>query len=92
MQAEILATEDDAAPPLGGMLARTRRIARLLEVQGWPVEAMHVRTFLARVALALDRPEVARRELADVVGDRRRGSALLRVEAWHADRAAAAGG
>ncbi len=84
MQAEILATEDEAAPPARGMLARTRRIARLLEVQGWPVEALHVRTFLARVALALDRPEVARRELADVVGDRRRGSALLRVEAWHA--------
>jgi tetratricopeptide (TPR) repeat protein len=84
MQAEIVATQDDAEPPFTDMLARTRRIARLLEVQGWPVEALHVRTFLARVALALDRPEVARRELADVVGDRRRGSAQLRVEAWHA--------
>ena len=58
MQAEIRATEDVAVLPSGGMLARTRRIARLLEVQGWPVEAMHVRTFLARVALALGRPEV----------------------------------
>ena len=84
MQAEILATEDSALPPPAGMLARTRRTARLLEVQGWPVEAMHVRTFLARVALALRRPEVARRELSDVAGARRRGSARLRVEAWHA--------
>jgi len=84
MQAEIAATEEDVDPPLTDMLARTRRIARLLEVQGWRVEAMHVRTFLARVALALGRPEVARRELADVVGDRTRGSAQLRVEAWHA--------
>lgn len=84
MQAEILAIEDSAQPPPAGMLARTRRIARLLEVQGWPVEAMHVRTFLARVALALRRPDVARRELADVTGARRRGSAQLRVEAWHA--------
>ena len=73
MQAEIRATEDVAVLPSGGMLTRTRRIARLLEVQGWPVEAMHVRTFLARVALALGRPEVARRELVDVEGARAHG-------------------
>ncbi len=84
MQAEIRATEDVAVLPSGGMLTRTRRIARLLEVQGWPVEAMHVRTFLARVALALGRPEVARRELVDVESARAHGSAQLRVEAWHA--------
>ena len=84
MQAEIRATEDVALLPSSGMLSRTRRIARLLEVQGWPVEAMHARTFLARVALALGRPEVARRELVDVESARARGSAQLRVEAWHA--------
>ncbi len=84
MQAEVLATEDLARPPSAGMLTRTKRITRLLEAQGWPVEAMHVRTFHARVALALGRPEVARAELTGVGRARSRGPAELRAQAWHA--------
>ncbi len=43
-----------------------------------------MRTFHARVALALGRPEAARLELADVGPARSRGPAELRARAWHA--------
>ncbi|HEY5155285.1 MAG TPA: CHAT domain-containing protein, partial [Acidimicrobiales bacterium] len=84
MQAEMLTVEDLPRLPAAGMLTRTKRISRLLESQGWPVEAMHVRTFHARVALALGRPEVARAELVDVGRARSRGPAERRAQAWHA--------
>jgi tetratricopeptide (TPR) repeat protein len=84
MQAEILTLQDSAAAPPEATLERATHISRLLDEQGWPVEALHVRTFLARVALALGRPEVARRELADVGRARAGASAQLRVETWHA--------
>lgn len=83
VQAQILAIEESQIPP-AGLLARSRRIAAELAAQGWPVEAVHVRTFVGRVALALGRPAVARTELALAVAARSRGTADLRAQAWHA--------
>ena len=72
----------EAPPP--DLLRRSRRIAAELEAQGWPVEALHVRTFVGPMALALGRPAVARTELAQAVAARPRGTADLRAQAWHA--------
>ncbi|MGH9224775.1 MAG: tetratricopeptide repeat protein, partial [Acidimicrobiales bacterium] len=83
LQAEVLALQDEQAPP-PDLLRRARRIGPDLEAQGWPVEALHVRTFVGRMALALDRPAIARSELAHAQDARRRGSAGLRADAWHA--------
>ena len=83
IQAEVLATQDDDRPPLD-LLGRSRELAGELERQGWPIEAVHVRTFVGRLALALGRPAVARRELADAAAARRRGPAEQRAQAWHA--------
>ena len=83
LQAEVLSVQDEQAPPRD-LLRRARRIGPDLEAQGWPVEALHVRTFAGRMALALQRPAIARSELAQAEGARRRGTAALRADAWHA--------
>lgn len=83
VRAEVAACEDQQVPP-PDLLRRSRRIAADLEARGWPVEALHVRTFVGRLALALDRPAVARAELAKAAGARTRGTAGLRARAWHA--------
>ncbi len=83
IQAEVLASQDDDRPP-GDLLGRSQDLALELERQGWPIEAVHVRTFVGRLALALGRPAVARRELTDAAAARRRGPAEQRAQAWHA--------
>jgi tetratricopeptide (TPR) repeat protein len=82
MQAEILAAQDAAPPP--ELLGRSRQLATELDRHGWRIEAVHVRTFVGRLALGLGRPAVARSELADAAAARRRGPAELRAQAWHA--------
>jgi CHAT domain-containing protein/tetratricopeptide (TPR) repeat protein len=83
VQAEVLAAQDQVLPPLG-LLDRCRDVALQLERQGWSVEAVHVRTFMGRVALALHQPALARAELGQAVMARRWGTADLRARAWHA--------
>jgi len=83
IQAEVLAIQDHGLPP-PGLLRRGRRIAAELEAQGWAVEALHVRTFVGRMALALGRPALARAELAQAAAARTHGTADLRAQAWHA--------
>jgi CHAT domain-containing protein/tetratricopeptide (TPR) repeat protein len=83
IQAQVLDSQDWVAPP-PGLLRRCRQIATELDVQGWPVEAAHVRTFAGRLALALGRPTVARRELEQAAAARTRGTADQRAQAWHA--------
>ncbi|MDQ6614191.1 MAG: CHAT domain-containing protein [Actinomycetota bacterium] len=83
IQAEILQYEDQGAPP-PGLLRRCQRIAAELDAQGWPVESVHVRTVVGRMALALGRPALARAELSHAVAARTRGTADLRAQAWHA--------
>ncbi len=83
IQAEMLAVEEQLLPP-PGLLSRCRQVAIELERQGWPVEAVHVRTFVARLALAVDQPALARSELGPALAACRRGTADLRARAWHA--------
>jgi CHAT domain-containing protein len=83
VQAEVLESEDQAMPP-PGLLRRCQRIAAELDAQGWPVESVHARTYAGRLALVLGRPAVARAELSQAVAARRRGTADLRAQAWHA--------
>ena len=83
VQAEVLESEDQATPP-PGLLRRCQMIAAELDAQGWPVESVHVRTFAGRLALVLGRPAVAHAELSQAVAARRRGTADLRAQAWHA--------
>ena len=83
IQARVVAIQDLGLPS-PDLLRRSRRIVSELESQGWPVEALHVRTFVGRMALALGRPAVARSALAQAARARSRGSADLRARAWHA--------
>jgi hypothetical protein len=83
MQATIRAHEDEATPPRA-LLGRSLAAARRLEAQGWRIEALHARTFVGRVALALGRREVATAELARATEARGRGPVGLRAQAWHA--------
>lgn len=81
--AEISLHSEQVRPP-AALLPRTRRIVRVLENGGWPVEALHARTLVGRVALALDRSDIVRRELGPAVVARRRGTVDERTEGWHA--------
>jgi CHAT domain-containing protein len=60
-----------------------RRAARTLAVTGWREEALRVRLAVARAAIELGSPRVARRELAMCSALRRRGAVADRIEAWH---------
>jgi tetratricopeptide (TPR) repeat protein len=81
VQAEVLALQDRGLPS-PDLLRRSQHIATELESQGWLVEALHVRTFVGRIALALGRPAVARAELTQAAAARSRGTADLRARAW----------
>jgi tetratricopeptide (TPR) repeat protein len=83
IQAGVAATQEQSEPP-ADLVDRTLTISELLEAQGWRTEALHVRTFAARAALALNRTAEARRALGDAADARHRGPADLRARAWHA--------
>lgn len=83
LQADVVAIEELEVPP-PKLLTRARRTAVELERRGWETEALHVRTFVGRVALALGRVDVARGELRLATKARRTAPAELRVQAWHA--------
>jgi tetratricopeptide (TPR) repeat protein len=83
VQAAIRAHED-AVTPSPRLLTRSLAAARRLEDQGWRIEALHARTFVGRVALAIGRPAVAADELARAADARDRGPVGLRAQAWHA--------
>lgn len=84
VQAAVRAREDDVDPPPAALLGRSLAAARRLEAQGWVIEALHARTFVGRVALALGRPRLAARELGRAAEARGRGPAGQRAQAWHA--------
>jgi len=83
MQATIRTYEDSVTPPRR-LLTRSLAAARRLEDQAWPVEALHARTFVGRVALALGERGVATAELARAAEARGRGPVGQRAQAWHA--------
>jgi Tfp pilus assembly protein PilF len=82
-QAVIRAAQDEATTD-PALLGRAVAAARRLDEEGWRVEALHARTFVGRVALALGRPELAESELARAAAARGRGPVGERVQAWHA--------
>jgi tetratricopeptide (TPR) repeat protein len=61
-----------------------RRAAAALSRAGWVTEAVDAQLIVARIAIEVGQPELARRELAEVDGAHRDGSAQLRARAWHA--------
>jgi CHAT domain len=65
-------------------MTRCQEVAEELERRGWSVEGAHVRTFVGRLALALDQPDVARAELTGAAASRRTGTADARAQAWYA--------
>ncbi len=81
LQADVrsLAGRAGGRPP-AGLLARARAVAGALAASGWPVEALQARIFVAQIALALGRREVARRELAGAE-EAKQGPVRLRVQA-----------
>ncbi len=83
IQAGVAATQEQSEPPTE-LFDRTVTISEVLASQGWRTEALHVRTFAARAALALGRTADARRALGDAAEARHRGTADLRARAWHA--------
>lgn len=83
IQAEAVAAEEEIRPP-PGLLARCQNVGAELDRRGWRVEAVHVGTFVGRMALAMGQPTLARAELERAAGARARGTADLRARAWHA--------
>jgi tetratricopeptide (TPR) repeat protein len=83
IQAGVAATQEQREPP-EDLFERTVAIGEVLDAQGWRTEALHVRTFAARAALACGQTDDARRVLAGATEARRRGPADLRARAWHA--------
>lgn len=74
--------DGDRSPAL---LAEAQRTAGALGAAGFTVPALDARILAAQVALHLDRPSVARKELALASMARRRGPVALRSRAWYAE-------
>jgi CHAT domain len=70
------------APPSTALLERAQVSADRLAASGWRREALEVRTFAGRTALALGQVELARALLGPLAGDVDEGSAALRAAAW----------
>ena len=62
-----------------------RRAARILDDAGWQAEARRAQLMVARTAIELGSPAVARRELAGCSVLLRRGPLADRIEAWHVE-------
>lgn len=71
--------------PTRATLAAALKASQSLKAAGWVVPALDARVQAARVAMALNRPDVARRELTEASGARRIGPVELRISAWHAE-------
>lgn len=70
------------SPPSESLLRRAVASAEHLTSSGWRREALEVRTFAGRTALALGLVDEARAQLAPLAGEVGDGSAALRATAW----------
>ncbi|MEZ5408502.1 MAG: CHAT domain-containing protein [Acidimicrobiales bacterium] len=70
------------SPPSEPLLQRAVASAEHLTASGWRREALEVRTFAGRTALALGRVDEARALLAPLADEVAEGSAALRATAW----------
>jgi CHAT domain-containing protein len=73
----------DAVPP--SAIRAGRRAAVTLAAADWREESLRVRLLVARAAVELGLPSVARRELAAGSPLRRRGLVADRIDAWHVE-------
>jgi CHAT domain-containing protein len=73
----------DAVPPYA--IRSGRRAAATLAAAGWREEAQRLRLLVARAAVALGSPRIARRELARCASLRRHGPVADRIDAWHVE-------
>src|SRR5664280_680735 len=73
------------APWPPALLRAGRRTVADLAAAGWLAPSVDAQLLVARTALALGRPETARRDLAAVGSRRRRGPADLRARAGHGE-------
>src|SRR5581483_2009510 len=67
------------------LLRSGRRAAEILAGAGWQGEARRAQLMVARAAIELGSPGVARRELAGCSALLRRGPVTDRIEAWHVE-------
>lgn len=83
VQARVL--DPEAQADLGPeVLTDTVALSNDLDQLGWRTEALHVRSFAARIALGLGDVEQARQQLEVAAGARHQGPAAQRVQAWYA--------
>ncbi len=80
-----LAASISAGTVLPSALRSGRRAAGILAQAGWQTEARRARLMVARAAIELGSPAVARRELAGCAVLLRRGPLADRIEAWHVE-------
>lgn len=66
-------------------LRSARRAAATLAAAGWRHDSQRVRLTIARAAVELGSPALARRELAACTNLRRRGPVADRIDAWHVE-------
>jgi tetratricopeptide (TPR) repeat protein len=83
LQGVVEGSEGDTRPPLA-MLKRATGLADRLAAHDWQNESRHVRTYVARIALARGDQGLATAQLRDVVQATRTGHLSARANAFHA--------
>jgi len=81
----ILRSEWDRGRHTDQVMRSGRATAAALAAAGWSAQAVDARLLVARIAMALGRVRIARRELVATAEARRSGPAEVRARAWHAE-------
>ena len=83
LQGIVEGSQDDVRPPFA-LLKRATGLADRLAANDWQNESRHVRTYVARIALARGDRGLATAQLRDVVKATRAGHLSARANAYHA--------
>jgi CHAT domain len=83
LQGIVEGSQDDVRPPLA-LLKKATGLADRLAANDWQNESRHVRTYVARIALARGDRGLATAQLRDVVKATRAGHLSARANAYHA--------
>jgi tetratricopeptide (TPR) repeat protein len=81
----VLRSEWDRGRRTTQVMRFGRATAAALAAAGWSVQAVDARLLVARIAMALGRVTIARRELETTARARSSGPAEVRARAWHAE-------
>ncbi|MEM9609638.1 MAG: CHAT domain-containing tetratricopeptide repeat protein [Actinomycetota bacterium] len=82
LRVDVRVTQDEDELPAPAFAERAGVVADALEAGGLQAEALHARTFVARLALASGDVETGRTAISSAVEARRSGSAAVRTQAW----------